>query len=59
MIDINDHSPKFYSQYFQEAVAENVPVGYSVVRIQARVDTEMSSIILQKENFREFLKTFW
>ena len=35
MEDINDHSPKFYSQYFQEAVAENVPVGYSVVRIQA------------------------
>ena len=33
--DINDHSPKFYSQYFQEAVAENVPVGYSIVRIQA------------------------
>ena len=33
--DVNDHSPKFYSQYFQEAVAENVPVGYSIVRIQA------------------------
>ena len=33
--DVNDHSPKFYSQYFQEAVAENVPVGFSIVRIQA------------------------
>ena len=33
--DVNDHSPKFYSQYFQEAVAENVPIGYSIVRIQA------------------------
>ena len=34
MSDVNDHSPKFYSQYFQEAVAENVPIGYSIVRIQ-------------------------
>ena len=33
--DVNDHSPKFYSQYFQEAVAENVPESYSIVRIQA------------------------
>ena len=33
--DVNDNSPKFYSQYFQEAVAENVPIGYSIVRIQA------------------------
>ena len=33
--DVNDHSPKFYSQYFQEAVAENVPKGFSIVRIQA------------------------
>ena len=33
--DVNDHTPKFYSQYFQEAVAENVPIGYSIVRIQA------------------------
>ena len=35
VVDVNDHSPKFYSQYFQEAVAENVPIGYSIVKIQA------------------------
>ncbi|KAG8278057.1 Cadherin EGF LAG seven-pass G-type receptor 2 [Homalodisca vitripennis] len=33
--DINDNTPRFYTSLFQEAVSENVPVGYSIVRVQA------------------------
>ncbi|XP_042896981.1 protocadherin-like wing polarity protein stan isoform X2 [Parasteatoda tepidariorum] len=33
--DINDNDPKFYSSLFQESVVENVPVGHSIVRVQA------------------------
>lgn len=35
MEDLNDNSPKFYSQLFQETIQENVPLGTSVLRIQA------------------------
>ncbi|XP_069162090.1 protocadherin-like wing polarity protein stan isoform X3 [Procambarus clarkii] len=33
--DVNDNSPRFYTPLFQETVQENVPVGYSIVRVQA------------------------
>lgn len=33
--DINDNMPRFYTSLFQESVSESVPVGYSIVRVQA------------------------
>ncbi|CAH1153853.1 unnamed protein product [Phaedon cochleariae] len=33
--DVNDNAPRFYASLFQESVLENVPVGYSVVKVQA------------------------
>ncbi|CAG9865104.1 unnamed protein product [Phyllotreta striolata] len=33
--DINDNTPRFYTSLFQESVLENVPVGYSIVKVQA------------------------
>lgn len=33
--DVNDNDPKFYTSLFQESVVENVPVGHSIVRVQA------------------------
>lgn len=33
--DINDNAPRFYTSLFQESVSESVPVGYSIVRVQA------------------------
>lgn len=33
--DVNDNAPRFYTSHFQESVSENVPVGYSILRIQA------------------------
>lgn len=31
--DVNDNTPRFYSTLFQESVVENVPAGYSIVRV--------------------------
>ncbi|KAL3270161.1 hypothetical protein HHI36_009218 [Cryptolaemus montrouzieri] len=33
--DVNDNVPRFYTSLFQESVSENVPKGYSIVKIQA------------------------
>lgn len=33
--DINDNVPRFYTSLFQESVQENVPIGYSIVKVQA------------------------
>lgn len=33
--DINDNAPRFYTSLFQESVSESVPVGYSIVKVQA------------------------
>ncbi|XP_012235255.2 protocadherin-like wing polarity protein stan [Linepithema humile] len=33
--DINDNVPRFYTSHFQESVSENVPLGYSVLKVQA------------------------
>ncbi|XP_014243159.1 protocadherin-like wing polarity protein stan isoform X2 [Cimex lectularius] len=33
--DYNDNAPRFYTSLFQESVSENVPVGFSIVRVQA------------------------
>ncbi|XP_046828165.1 protocadherin-like wing polarity protein stan isoform X1 [Vespa crabro] len=33
--DVNDNAPRFYTSHFQDAVAENVPIGYSVLKVQA------------------------
>ncbi|XP_044754021.1 protocadherin-like wing polarity protein stan isoform X2 [Coccinella septempunctata] len=33
--DVNDNTPRFYTSLFQESVSENVPKGYSIVKIQA------------------------
>ena len=35
VLDKNDNEPRFYTTLFQENVMENVPVGTSVVRVQA------------------------
>ncbi|XP_062834481.1 cadherin EGF LAG seven-pass G-type receptor 2 isoform X1 [Anolis carolinensis] len=35
VLDVNDNSPIFVSTPFQSTVLENVPVGYSVIHIQA------------------------
>ena len=32
--DVNDNPPRFYTTLFQEAVSENVPIGYSIVRVR-------------------------
>lgn len=32
--DVNDNTPRFYTSLFQESVLENVPVGYSIVRVR-------------------------
>ncbi|XP_024946918.1 protocadherin-like wing polarity protein stan isoform X2 [Cephus cinctus] len=33
--DVNDNDPRFYTSLFQEAVSEGVPIGFSVLRVQA------------------------
>ena len=33
--DVNDNAPRFYTSLFQESVVENVPIGHSIVRVQA------------------------
>ncbi|XP_049823743.1 protocadherin-like wing polarity protein stan isoform X2 [Aethina tumida] len=33
--DVNDNAPRFYTSLFQESVLENVPTGYSIVKVQA------------------------
>lgn len=33
--DVNDNAPRFYTSLFQESVSESVPIGYSIVRVQA------------------------
>ncbi|RZF39681.1 hypothetical protein LSTR_LSTR015378 [Laodelphax striatellus] len=33
--DVNDNAPRFYTSLFQESVVESVPLGYSIVRVQA------------------------
>ncbi|KAK7006067.1 Cadherin EGF LAG seven-pass G-type receptor 2 [Halocaridina rubra] len=33
--DVNDNTPRFYTPLFQETVQENVPTGFSIVRVQA------------------------
>lgn len=35
VVDINDNEPRFVSTPFQATVLENVPIGYSVIHIQA------------------------
>lgn len=33
--DVNDNAPRFYTSLFQESVLENVPIGYSILKVQA------------------------
>ncbi|XP_043190636.1 protocadherin-like wing polarity protein stan isoform X2 [Amphibalanus amphitrite] len=33
--DVNDNKPRFYSENFHETVQENVPEGFTIVRVQA------------------------
>ncbi|RVE52505.1 hypothetical protein evm_002899 [Chilo suppressalis] len=52
--DVNDNSPRFYTSLFQESVSENVPVGYSIVRVQAYdadegVNAELTYSLIDKE----------
>ncbi|XP_066248043.1 protocadherin-like wing polarity protein stan isoform X1 [Euwallacea similis] len=35
VVDVNDNAPRFYTSLFQETVQENVPVGYSILKVQA------------------------
>ncbi|KAJ0179731.1 hypothetical protein K1T71_004322 [Dendrolimus kikuchii] len=52
--DVNDNAPRFYTSLFQESVSENVPVGYSIVRVQAYdadegVNAEITYTLMDKE----------
>ncbi|XP_059052501.1 protocadherin-like wing polarity protein stan [Achroia grisella] len=52
--DVNDNSPRFYTSLFQESVSENVPVGFSIVRVQAYdadegVNAELTYTLSDKE----------
>ncbi|XP_013177867.1 PREDICTED: protocadherin-like wing polarity protein stan isoform X1 [Papilio xuthus] len=52
--DVNDNAPRFYTSLFQESVSENVPVGYSIVRVQAYdadegVNAELTYTLADKE----------
>ncbi|CAK1552868.1 unnamed protein product [Leptosia nina] len=52
--DVNDNSPRFYTSLFQESVSESVPVGYSIVRVQAYdadegVNAELTYTLSDKE----------
>ncbi|XP_026739662.1 protocadherin-like wing polarity protein stan [Trichoplusia ni] len=52
--DVNDNAPRFYTSLFQESVSENVPVGYSIVRVQAYdadegVNAEITYTLSDKE----------
>ncbi|CAH2075509.1 unnamed protein product, partial [Iphiclides podalirius] len=52
--DVNDNAPRFYSSLFQESVSESVPVGYSIVRVQAYdadegVNAELTYTLADKE----------
>ncbi|XP_018019328.1 protocadherin-like wing polarity protein stan [Hyalella azteca] len=44
--DVNDNVPRFYTPLFQETVQENVPVGYSIVRVQAFDSDEGDNAVL-------------
>lgn len=45
---MNDNSPRFYTSLFQESVSENVPIGYSIVRVSIRL---LSATEFDKLNF--------
>ncbi|XP_050342751.1 protocadherin-like wing polarity protein stan [Nymphalis io] len=52
--DVNDNAPRFYTSLFQESVSESVPVGYSIVRVQAYdadegVNAELTYTLTDKE----------
>ncbi|KAI8429178.1 hypothetical protein MSG28_007715 [Choristoneura fumiferana] len=52
--DVNDNAPRFYTSLFQESVSENVPSGYSIVRVQAYdadegVNAELTYTLIDKE----------
>lgn len=44
--DVNDNAPRFYTPLFQETVQENVPIGYSIVRVQAFDSDEGDNSVL-------------
>lgn len=52
VLDKNDNEPKFYTSLFQETVMENVPIGNSIVRVQAydADDGQNSAISYQIRN---------
>ena len=33
--DVNDNAPRFYTSLIQESISENVPTGYSIVKVQS------------------------
>lgn len=51
--DVNDNAPRFYTALFQESVVENVPIGHSIVRVQAydADDGENARITYQIHSF--------
>ena len=38
VLDVNDNAPKFYPTLYQKSVVEDVPVGYSILYVQAYDD---------------------
>ncbi len=52
--DVNDNAPRFYTSLFQESVMENVPIGHSIVRVQAYdSDDGVNAAITYKINSEE------
>lgn len=53
--DVNDNSPRFFTSLLQETVSEGVPVGHSVVRVQAYDgDKGLNALIKYSIGARDF-----
>ncbi|KAF7994935.1 hypothetical protein HCN44_004407 [Aphidius gifuensis] len=53
--DINDNSPRFFTSLLQETVSEGVPIGHSVVRVQAYDgDKGLNALIKYSIGARDF-----
>ncbi|XP_066994105.2 protocadherin-like wing polarity protein stan [Anabrus simplex] len=44
--DVNDNEPLFYTSLFQESVSESVPIGFSIVRVQAYDQDEGENAVI-------------
>ncbi|KAK0088102.1 hypothetical protein PV325_013198 [Microctonus aethiopoides] len=53
--DVNDNSPRFFTSLLQETVSEGVPIGHSIVRVQAYDgDKGLNALIKYSIGARDF-----